>query len=284
MNKINYLTHFTKLDNCINIIKSNYLLTTTERIESKVKYQGVASMDENKWTENDYGDEFPGVFMDYITENDVHNSIRYWGDIMLVFSNKLLNQNNYHINIIDNDGYISENLTFFKFNIDKMPNQKDVIDFYKNMYMDYPGNEIVFHDKIHINSLCEIWVNNKENYNKLIKQIPNKYIDLVKIKRKYPKSVKCPNKIKIDTESLPFLLSLDFMKSGKFKAYYPYKNKTKSSKTFFKKMCYLANITDKEIQKHDLTDPKKLNNYLIKNKLYSYFHKNRDKQNLSVLY
>lgn len=284
MNKIHYLTHFTKLDNCINILKSNYLLTTIERINSKVKYQGVASMYENKWSENKYGEEFPGIFMNYITENDVHDSIRYWGDIMLVFSKKLLNQNNYHINIIDNNGYISENLTFFKFNIDKMPNQKDVVDFYEKIYMDYPGNEIVFHDKIHISSLCEIWVDKKENYHKLIKQIPKKYINLVKIKRKYPKSVKCPNKIKIDTESLPFLLSLDFMKSSYFKAYYPYKNKTTSSKTFYKKMCHLANITDKEIQKYDLTNPKKLNKYLIKNKLYSYFYKNRDNQNLSVLY
>ena len=51
MNKINYLTHFTKLDNCINILKSNYLLTTIERINSKVKYQGVATMSENKWSE-----------------------------------------------------------------------------------------------------------------------------------------------------------------------------------------------------------------------------------------
>lgn len=284
MNEIIYLTHFTTLDNCVNILKNSYLLTTIERIDSKIKYQGVASSSENKWSDDKYKYEFPGIFMTYITKNDVHNFVRYWGEITLVFSKKLLNQKNYHINIIDNNGYISENLTYFNFNIDKMPNQKDVIDFYKKIYKDYPGNEIVFHDKIHINSLCEIWVRNKENYNNLIKQIPKKYIDLVKIRRKYPLSIKCPTKIKIDTKSLPFLLTLDFNKSGKFKAYYPYENKTKSSKSFYKKMCYLANLTDEEITKYDLTNPKNLDKYLIKHKLYSYFHKNRDKLNLSVFY
>ena len=284
MNEIIYLTHFTTINNCVNILKNNYLLTSIERIELKIKYQGVASTYSNKWTEDNYNEEFPGIFMSYITKNDINDFVKYWGEITLVFSKKLLNQKNYHINIIDNNGLISENLTYFNFNIDKMPKQKDVVDFYEKIYEDYPGNEIVFHDKIHINSLCGIWVRNKENYNKLIKQIPKKYIDLVKIKRKYSKSVKCPDKIKIDTKSLPFLLTLDFKRGGAYKAIYPYENKTKSSKLFYKKLCYLANITDKEIKKYDLTNPKKLHKYLIKNKLYSYFHKNRDKQNISVFY
>ena len=32
------------------------------------------------------------------------------------------------------------------------------------------------------------------------------------------------------------------------------------------------------INKYDLSNPKKLNDYLVKHKLYSYFHENRDKQ------
>lgn len=282
MSEIIYLTHFTTLDNCVNILKSNYLLTTIERSESKIKYQGIGSSVVNRWTEDKYKSEFPGIFMSYITKNDVRKFVKYIGEIILVFSNKLLNQKNYHCNIIDNNGYISEDLTYFNFNIDKMPKQKDVVDFYKKIYKSYPGNEIVFHDKIQMTSLCEIWVRNKEKYNKLIEHIPKKYIDLVKIRRKYPNSVKCPNKIQIDTKSLPFLLQLDFIKDSYYKAYYPYENKTKSSILYYIKMCYLANLSDEEITKYDLTNPKNLDKYLVKHKLYSYFHKNRDKQNLSV--
>ena len=159
-----------------------------------------------------------------------------------------------------------------------MPKQSDVIKFYKDIYGNFPGNEIVFHDKISLSALCEIWVTTKKQYNELISKLPSKYGNLVKIKRKYPQKVYCPKNIEIDTKSLPFLISLDFIKSGLYKAYYPYKTKTKSSKSFIKKIAKIAGISDNDINKYDLSNPKKLNDYLIKHKLYSYFHENRDKQ------
>ena len=279
MEQILYLTHYTTVENAVNIIKSGYLFTSIERIKQKLKYEGVSSMKIDKYNNNDFSSEFPGIFMNYITDTNISKPISIDDSlILLVFSKKLLEQKNYHCNIIDNNGYISENLTYFNFNLDKMPKQSDVIKFYKDIYGSFPGNEIIFHDKISLSALCEIWVTTKKQYNELISKLPSKYGNLVKIKRKYPQKVYCPKNIEIDTKSLPFLISLDFIKSGLYKAFYPYKTKTKSSKSHFIKIAKIAGISDNDINKYDLSNPKKLNDYLVKHKLYSYFHENRDKQ------
>ncbi len=264
----------------VNIINSGYLFTSIERIKQKIKYEGVLSITMDKYNNNDFNSEFPGIFMNYITDTNISKPIGNSEPIiLLVFSKKLLEQKNYHLNIIDNNGLFSENITYFSFNLDKMPNQSDVIKFYKNIYGNFPGNEIVFHDKISLSALCEIWVTTKKQYNELISKLPSKYSNLVKIKRKYTRKVNCPKNIEIDTKSLPFLISLDFGKSGLYKAFYPYKTKTESSKSHFKKIAKIAGISDNDINKYDLSNPKKLNDYLVKHKLYSYFHENRDKQN-----
>ena len=45
-----------------------------------------------------------------------------------------------------------------------------------------------------------------------------------------------------------------------------------------------ANIDDETINKLDLTDPEKLYKYMVKHKLYSYYNKNRQLQNLKILH
>lgn len=257
MEQILYLTHYTTVENAVNIIKSDYLFTSIERIKQKIKYEGVSSMKIDKYNNNDFSDEFPGIFMNYITDTNISKPIGISKSlILLVFNKRLLEQKNYHCNIIDNNGFISENLTYFNFNLDKMPKQSDVIKFYKDIYGSFPGNEIVFHDKISISALCEIWVSTKKQYNELISKLP--YLDgnLVKFRRKYPRKVNCPKNIEIDTKSLPFLISLDFRKSGYIRAIYPYKTKTKSSKSYFIKIAKIAGISDNDINKYDLSNPK----------------------------
>jgi len=285
MSEILYFTHFTTIENFISILKKGYLYTNIERIQNKIKYEGVASAaakEKMVYKDKHFSGEFPGIYLSYITDNDLKSNIMYWGNVQLVFSKKLLEQKNYHINIVDNNGRISENITYFHSNLDKMPKMKDVEKFYKDIHDSYPGNEIVFHDKVSLSSLCEIWVRNKKNYNILMEKLPEKYKELVKIKRKYSKRVNCPKNIELDKKSLPFLLSLDYRRSTYADELYPYKTKKISSKTFFKKMAMLANISEKDIDKYDLTNPKKLDKYLIRKKLYSYYHSNRDKQNLDV--
>ncbi len=283
MEQIFYLTHYTTIENVINIINSGYLFTNIERIKQNIKYQAVASSLIDKYNNSDFKDEFPGIYMSYITETDIKKPIKTFGEVMLVFSKKLLKQKNYHCNIRDNNGHISENITYFSFNLDKMPNQSDVIKFYQDIYGSYPGNEIIFHDKISISALCEIWVFNKETYDELISKLPSKYSNLIKIKKKYPVKVNSCKDIVIDTKSLPFLIDLDFINSGFYKAFYPYKTKIKSSKSHFQKIAKIAGISDNDINKYDLSNPQKLDDYLVKHKLYSYFNENRDKQHFSFM-
>ena len=38
MEQILYLTHYTTVENAVNIIKSGYLFTSIERIKQKLKY------------------------------------------------------------------------------------------------------------------------------------------------------------------------------------------------------------------------------------------------------
>lgn len=279
MEQIFYLTHYTTDENAVNIIKSGYLYTTIELVKQKIKYEGVMSMTMDKFNNNDFSGGFPGIYMEYITDTNISKPLLIGEGVWFVFSKKLLEQKNYHCNIIDNNGFISENITYFNFNLDKMPKQSDVIKFYKDIYGDYfPGNEIVFHDKISLSALCEIWVNTKKQYNELFSKLPSKYGNLIKLKRKYPRKINCPKNIEIDTKSLPFLISIDLSRSRYYKEKYPYKTKTKSSKSFIKKIAKIAGISDNDINKYDLSNPKKLNDYLVKHKLYSYFHENRDKQ------
>ena len=259
MEQIFYLTHYTTDENAVNIIKSGYLYTTIELVKQKIKYEGVMSMTMDKFNNNDFSGGFPGIYMEYITDTNISKPLLIGEGVWFVFSKKLLEQKNYHCNIIDNNGFISENITYFNFNLDKMPKQSDVIKFYKDIYGDYfPGNEIVFHDKISLSALCEIWVNTKKQYNELFSKLPSKYGNLIKLKRKYPRKINYPKNIEIDTKSLPFLISIDLSRSRYYKEKYPYKTKTKSSKSFFKKIAKIAGISDNDINKYDLSNPKKL--------------------------
>ena len=162
--QILYLTHITKLSNIKNILKSKKILTDYERFLDKTQYEALMN------TAIEYDEEyimdkyqFPGLYLSFITKYHTNNDINYFGgDVILVFGKELLNQKNYHANIIDSNGRIAENLTYFPHNINEMPETKDVIEFYKNIHKSYPGNEIVFHDGISTELISKIWVKNKD--------------------------------------------------------------------------------------------------------------------------
>ena len=141
-----------------------------------------------------------------------------------MFSKKLLKQKNYHINLIDSNGFISEE-TYFPHNIDKMPKFIDFYNYYLEKKKWYPGNEIIFHDSIDLSNLCEIWVSSvqpKEHFNKLKKLLPDKYKNMLKIKERY-EPIRCMNDGIIDTEKLPFFLCFRSQPLKDF--YFPFKNK-----------------------------------------------------------
>ena len=283
MNEIKYFTHFTNIENIESILENEYLYTNIERVENKIKYKELCSItnNENYGNEN-FSDEFPGVYMSYVSKSDIKKKISYIGKVLLIFDKTLLQQKNYHINLIDNNGYISENITYFPFNLHKLPNKEDIEKFYKNIYGSTPLNEIIFHDKIHLSCLCEVWVKNIDIYNDLIIKIPEKYHKIMKIKLYYEEDVIKPNNIILDKKSLPFYLSLDHLRSGYYQILYPDKYKTQSSKNHYINIALIANIPLNVIYNNELYEPEKLNNYFIKNNLFLFYHKNRHLQNYDI--
>ena len=92
--------------------------------------------------------QFPGVYMSLITKKNVDTERLYTGKVVLLFSRRLLEQNNYHVNYIDHNGIIT-NKTVFRWNLDKFVEYEASIE---NRY----GNEIVFHDDIDLKYLCKV--------------------------------------------------------------------------------------------------------------------------------
>jgi len=284
MDDIIYLTHFTNIDNINDILKNNYLYTNIERVKNNIKYKSCCSTYCNTYEEKDFSSEFPGVYMSYVSKCDINTKIKYIGNICLVFNKKLLEQFNYHINLVDNNGFISEYITYFSVNAHQLPPKKSIEDFYKKHYGYYCGNEVVFHDKIHLSALCEIWVKTSTMFNLLRQKIPKKFHYLIHYKTLYvdiPLNIK---EIYSDKVYQPFYLSLDYQRSGFNKKLYPHDNIEKSSENHYLKIAKSLNISDYVIYKYDLSNPKNLDKYLIKNKIYSKIHKNRSKQNIYALF
>ena len=92
------------------------------------------------------GVQFPGVYFSLITKDNINSERLYAGKYVLIFSYKLLNQKNYHINIHDNNGFITETNTYYPWNI------KDAVD--KIASMKKTTNEVVFHDPISMKYCC----------------------------------------------------------------------------------------------------------------------------------
>lgn len=95
---------------------------------------------------NEY--EFPGVYMSLITSDNIKKIKLYYGKYALFFSIKLLEQRNWHLNIKDHNGFVSEFNTFFPWNLDKG------LEAMKKQKFDH--NEVVFHDPIPMKYLCKI--------------------------------------------------------------------------------------------------------------------------------
>jgi hypothetical protein len=130
------ITHTTTEENLLSILKSG-----------AVKSPYGKNPDDFKITRK----KFPGVYCSVHTIYDIHK--KNINPITIVFSKKILDAYNYHFNLIENDGYINEN-TLVNQTMSLYPPQKDVESF----FLDYKGNELVFHDDIPIHYIEEIWI------------------------------------------------------------------------------------------------------------------------------
>jgi hypothetical protein len=171
--------------------------------------------------------QYPGVYFSLITKKNILSEKLYYSKYMLIFSKKLLEQQNYHINIQDYNGHINEKNTYYPWNLNKAINFINS-DKYKNM------NEVIFHDPIPMKYLCTAVItyeissfvsNNDENS-------PHKYFKENDLLPKFP----IYNEEEPDMTKIPFLC-------------YPYEmnyngvNPLKlSSKKFYNKMAKMCNV------------------------------------------
>ena len=163
-------------------------------------------------------EQFPGVFFSLITKNNIHTEPLFSHDNILIFSKKLLEQKNYHINIRDYNGWINETNTFFSWQLDK------AVDIINNIDNDI-GNEVVFHDPISIKYLVS-YIKSGSN-----KDLPNE-INSINIPE--------PDMTKIPFYCIPYENNYTGIEKLKI-----------SSKEFYikmAKMCLIENTQEKTIE------------------------------------
>lgn len=132
--QILFLSHMLPIDNLKSILESGYLYTSYERKEQKIKYTGLLSgldkINESNLDIKSFRNEFPGIYLTYHSKayHELYNkSVPF---LTLIFGVEILEQNNYHLNLADRNGFICDNLTYFKHNLDKLPDLHEVIKFY----------------------------------------------------------------------------------------------------------------------------------------------------------
>jgi hypothetical protein len=238
--------------------------------------------------------EFPGVYMNYYTKDTIDKT-NYTPFILLVFGKELLQQNNWHLNLYDHNGKIMENMSFTKPMIEnnKMPDMKDVLEFYDKNNINSYSNEIVFHNGISTKLITKIWCNSKETYNKIRNIISsntkikktNEFLNMLEVHYKLPKHKLHISKIKtsyLDMQSLPYhVFYFDNTYTGIKIPYYPYKTKYFSSLTFCKNIARIANVSENILKNiHDIPS---LVKYMEKHKLFDYYFHNRHEQNQDII-
>lgn len=192
---------------------------------------------------DDSNDQFPGVYLSIITKNNLKNQLLYTQKNILIFSKKLLEQENYHINIRDYNGFINENNTYYPWNLNKAISK---INSKKNTM-----NEVVFHDSIPLKYLCINFEITNINSNIKINDLLPKY--------------QIYNDIEPDKTKLPFYcipLEDNYTGYGKYDL---------SSIKFYKKMAILSNVDTNQTREKIIED--------IKEKMIELYN-NRNQQKL----
>ncbi len=198
---------------------------------------------------------FPGVYFTLITKDNLKTEdlYGYQGDI-LIFSKKLLEQENYHINIRDYNGFINEENTYFPWNLNKAV--KKIKQESKKGYD--IGNEVVFHDNIPMKYLCLV-INLKSIDLTIADKHKCKLSNIILPHYEIYNNEE-PDKTKIPFYCIPF--EDNYTGRGKYKM---------SSEKFYKKMAILCNVNQQQSREKIIED--------IKNKMNELYN-NREKQKL----
>lgn len=274
---IKYLSHSTSFDNLKNIIQLKYIYTTYERHLECIYSEYLNKNDETEGSNNGYElNEFPGIFMCWHTGNNP-----VFGNIALIYSGEILKrQKNYHINLVDRNGFFSETLTYFPEDIDNIPIKK-VRKFWDNIekkyrkFFLYDYNEVIFHDKIHIDLISSIWFKKRKQLIEAKKTFPKNISDKCKM---FPSNididVKIPNngydKLNTTSEAIRLFSSDNRYDGIKIPLYLP-KNKNiryKSSLRYVKNMAKKAGVSSDILK--NLHSIKEVETYLERE---GYYHK-----------
>ena len=197
---------------------------------------------------DDFEHQFPGAYFTLVTKKNI-DKVQLYPDspTTLIFSKKLLEQNNYHINVRDYNGYITDK-TYFPFNLDEAVKKIDEGDGEMGI-----ENEVVFHDPVSMKYLCS------SIENKTPEEIPtNVYLPHIPIE----------NKVEPDLTKEPFFcFPLEKNYTGRDPL-------DESSREFFQKMANLCGVkselsNDKIIEEAKKQIPK--------------LYKHRNRQNTNAL-
>jgi hypothetical protein len=205
-------------------------------------------------TSKDFTDQFPGVYFTLMTKRNLGKERLFFPRrYILLFSRKLLQQKNYHFNYLDYNGIITEK-TIFPWNL-------NTLDVSRYLGPKLHGNELVFHDDVSLDFLCQIIDTSASRYTGLnvIQLLPSTPLE---------------NDAVPDTTKLPFVLYVDYrIYSGIHLVFY----EDVANKAFIRNMAKVAGI-----HVHGNSNINTILD-LIKDR-YAYFYKRRRKQNLELMY
>jgi len=225
-----------------------YLVHTTSK-----KYKdenGNLIWSEIKATGTD-GDQHPGSYFSLITKDNRLTEKFFPAIDCLIFSRNLLKQINYHINMCDNNGFMTEGNTFFPWNLKAavekirensfLPLDEENVNYHRM-------NEVVIHDAVPMEYLC-LDMQTQFYSNDFLPEYP------------------IENEVKPNMSLLPFYCFAQLEEKNRYK---------NSSIIFFKKIAELCNIDDnKTLSKDEIIEKIIEKTPLI--------HENRNLQNIDML-
>ena len=193
-------------------------------------------------------DQHPGCYFSLITKYNRLTEKLFPGTDCLIFSRNLLKQINYHINICDNNGFITEENTFFPWNLEEavkrikenanLPLDEEKVNYHRM-------NEVIFHDAVSMDYLCL--------------NIPSKIFST-----DFLPEYSIENEVKPNISLLPFYCFAQPEENNRYK----------SSSRFFRKLAEVFNI-DTKLSKDEIIKK------MIKKE--HFLQENRHLQNLDIL-
>lgn len=181
---IAFLAHSTRWENLEGIVREGYLYTTYEREAKKLRASGLNKAAHANAAIVPYRmdlSEFPGIFMQWYTGVEGEDEMFMPnGRVTFVFGGDLLQlQHNYHLNLMDRNGFFTETLTLFPEEVQHtltLQHIQRVRAFWTQRHgisaFQAAMNEVVFHDKVAIALARWIWFTNKEDVAKAKALLP----------------------------------------------------------------------------------------------------------------